>query len=94
LAPELLKECSLQCAASLPRFVGVDDAGRQTQLITDEPERLTQVGIVSNEDSGIAVTPAGVEHQVSRERNVGPLLLGLDDLDCLGPVRWWVGEQA
>jgi hypothetical protein len=50
----------------------------EAQLVAGEPERLTEVGVVGDEHSGLAVTPAGVEHQVGRERDVRSLLLCFD----------------
>src|ERR1022692_852868 len=56
----------------------IDDASSEAQFVAGEPERLAGGGGVGDEHSGLAVTPAGVEHQVGRERDVRSLLLCFD----------------
>src|SRR3972149_892923 len=66
--------------------VRIEDAGLELQLPAYDPDWLEQVGGVGDENGRVEASQLSIVHEMGGEIDVGALLLGLGDLDELGPV--------
>src|SRR3990172_3731682 len=66
--------------------VRIEDADLELQLPANDPDWLEQVGVVGDENGRVKTPQMSIVHEMGGEIDVGALLLGLGDLDELGPV--------
>jgi hypothetical protein len=63
--------------------VGAEDGDREVEFVSDQGDRLDEVGVVGDDDGLVVVAAEAVGEEVGGDVDVGPLLL--PDLDADQP---------
>ncbi len=63
--------------------LGIEQSNNLAQLVSNDPDRLSQVRVITDHDEGFSVVSEGVDKQVRRQVDVRALFLVFDDLDGL-----------
>jgi hypothetical protein len=67
----------------------VEHTDADPELVLGDLDWCLQVGVVGDDDRGLAVFPERVEQEMGSEVYVGALLLGAQDMRGLRPARRW-----
>lgn len=74
-------------------FTRIQNAHRKAQLLRDQANRLSEIGVIRNEYRNLKASLMGVMEQVRGNIDIGALLFALDDIDHASAPRGWVCKE-